>query len=47
MEEKTGLMYVGLDVHKKTCYGTVMTHDGEMMKRGRVSIMNTFRRSIV
>jgi len=35
MEEKTGLMYVGLDVHKKTCYGTVMTHDGKVLKRGQ------------
>ena len=26
-------MYDGLDVHKLVCYGTVMTHDGEVVKR--------------
>jgi len=31
------LMYVGLDVHKRVCYGTVMTHDGEVVKRARFS----------
>lgn len=29
------MMYVGLDVHKKVCYGTVMTHKGEVVKSGR------------
>jgi len=29
------LMYVGLDVHKLVCYGTVMTHDGEVVKRAK------------
>ena len=32
---EAGLMYVGLDVHKLVCYGTVMTHDGEVVKRAR------------
>lgn len=31
------MMYVGLDVHKLVCYGTVMTHDGEVVKRARFS----------
>ena len=31
------MMYVGLDVHKRVCYGTVMTGDGEVMKRARFS----------
>jgi transposase len=31
------LMYVGLDVHKRVCYGTIMTPKGEVVKRGRFS----------
>ena len=28
-------MYVGLEIQKKTCYGTVMTYDREVVKRSR------------
>jgi len=31
------LMYVGLDVHKRVCYGTVTDEDGLVVKRGRFS----------
>ena len=30
-------MYVGLDVHKRFCYGTVMDEEGEVVKHGRFS----------
>jgi len=30
-------MYVGLDVHKNICYGTIMTREGEVMKRDKFS----------
>lgn len=29
------MMYVGLDVHKRFCHGTVMDEDGEIVKQGR------------
>ena len=31
------MMYVGLDVHKRVCYGTVMDGEGLVVKRGRFS----------
>lgn len=31
------MMYVGLDVHKRVCYGTVMDGEGRVVKRGRFS----------
>jgi len=31
------LMYVGLDVHRRVCYGTVTDGDGRVLKRGRFS----------
>ena len=31
------MMYVGLDVHKRVCYGTIMTPKGDVVKRGRFS----------
>jgi transposase len=31
------LMYVGLDVHKKVCYGTVMDENGEIVRQGKFS----------
>jgi len=34
-EENAGLMYVGLDVHKKVCYGTIMNGEGEVVKDGK------------
>jgi hypothetical protein len=37
MEGEDGFMYVGLDVHKRVCYGAVMTGDREVMKRVRFS----------
>ena len=30
-------MYVGLDVHKRVCYGTITDQDGNVLKRGRFS----------
>src|SRR4030042_1573149 len=30
-------MYVGLDVHKKVCYGTLTDQDGQILKHGRFS----------
>jgi len=30
-------MYVGLDVHKRVCYGTVMDEKGQIVKRGKFS----------
>ena len=30
-------MYVGLDVHKKVCYGTVMDENGEIVRQGKFS----------
>lgn len=29
------MMYVGLDVHKKVCYGTVMDESGEVVRQGK------------
>ena len=29
------MMYVGLDVHKKICYGTVMDENGEVTRQGK------------
>jgi hypothetical protein len=34
-EENAGLMYVGLDVRKKVCYGTIMDGKGEAVKDGK------------
>jgi len=31
------LMYVGLDVHKRFCYGTIMNEKGEVVKDGKFS----------
>lgn len=31
------MMYVGLDVHKRVCYGTVIDRDGRVVKQGRFS----------
>ena len=31
------MMYVGLDVHKRVCYGTLTDQDGNVLKRGRFS----------
>ena len=30
-------MYVGLDVHKRVCYGTVIDKEGNIIKRGKMS----------
>jgi transposase len=30
-------MYVGLDVHKKVCYGTLMSEGGEIVREGKFS----------
>jgi len=30
-------MYVGLDVHKRFCYGTIMNEKGEIVKDGKFS----------
>ena len=30
-------MYIGLDVHKRVCYGTVMDEKGQIVKRGKFS----------
>ena len=30
-------MYVGLDVHKKVCYGTVMDENGVVVRQGKFS----------
>jgi len=29
--------YVGLDVHKRVCYRTIMDEDGQVVKHGRFS----------
>ena len=29
------MMYIGLDVHKRVCYGTVMGEKGQIVKRGK------------
>ena len=31
------LLYVGLDVHKKVCYGTIMNEEGNVVKHGEFS----------
>ncbi|MBS7614615.1 IS110 family transposase [Candidatus Bathyarchaeota archaeon] len=31
------MLYVGLDVHKKVCYGTMMNEKGDVVKHGRFS----------
>ena len=31
------MMYVGLDVHKRVCYGTVMDEEGRVLKQARFS----------
>ena len=31
------MMYVGLDVHKRACYGTITDQDGNILKRGKFS----------
>ncbi len=31
------MMYVGLDVHKKVCYGTIMSKRGEVVREGKFS----------
>ena len=31
------MMYIGLDVHKRVCYGTVMDEKGQIVKRGKFS----------
>lgn len=31
------MMYVGLDVHKRMCYGTLTDENGKVFKRGRFS----------
>lgn len=36
-EENKGLMYVGLDVHKRVCFGTVMDNEGRIVKQGKFS----------
>ncbi len=30
-------MYIGLDVHKRFCYGTLMDEEGNIIRRGKVS----------
>jgi len=30
-------MYVGLDVHKRFCYGTMMNEEGKVVKHGKFS----------
>ena len=30
-------MYVGLDVHKRVCYGTLTDENGQVIKRGKFS----------
>jgi len=37
MGGEDGLMYVGLDVHKRVCYGTMMDEEGLVVKQGRFS----------
>ena len=34
---ETVLMHVGLDVHKKVCYGTVMDENGTVVRQGKFS----------
>ena len=29
------MMYIGLDVHKQVCYGTVMDEKGKMVKQAK------------
>ena len=31
------MRYVGLDVHKRVCYGTVMDEEGRVLKQARFS----------
>jgi hypothetical protein len=35
LREENVLMYVGLDVHRRFCYGTMMNEEGEIVKDGR------------
>ncbi len=37
LEGECGLMYVGLDVHKRVCHGAIMNGEGKIVKQKRFS----------
>ena len=40
------MMYIGLDVYKRVCYGTLTDEEGNIIRRGRFSKEDAARRTL-